>query len=208
MWLNAFILSPLIDLALTPRRVQSSLSHPDTHILRHGQFWQIQHGMFPMPQTQDQGTRSPTTRHGTASVLILLWCDETRPQCKKCVQNKKPCPGYPFSIGLQLRNTEPPPFKRQDSSLSLAPSLIRHDSSTSSAYLPVDHECATPLLTPVVSQNEPVMLCPDCFYPSAPQEWDLLQVNHELLPVQKSLLTLTSPSHRSLITPPKYDFQH
>lgn len=203
--MNASTPSPLIDLILIRHRVQTSLSHSYTHILRHGQFWQIQHGMFPMSQTQGQGTRSPITCHGTAPVLTLLWCDETRPQCKQCVQIKKPCPGYPFSVELQLRNTESTPFDQRDSSLLSTPSLIRHDSSTSPAYLSIDHERVTPLLTYVVSRNEAVMLCPDCFYSSAPQEWDLLQVNHELLPVQKSLLTSISQRHRSLIPPLKYD---
>lgn len=72
----------------------------------------------------------------------------------------------------------------------------------------MDHECTTPLLTPPIGQNEPVILYPDCFHPSAPQESEVLQVKHELLPVQKNLLTVSLPRHRSLTPPPRYDIQH
>jgi len=30
-------------------------------------------------------------------------CDEAKPGCKKCAQIRKPCPGYPFQVQLQLR---------------------------------------------------------------------------------------------------------
>lgn len=63
-------------------------------------------------------------------------------------------------------------------------------------------------MTPPIGQNEPVILYSDCFHPNAPQESEVLQVKPDVLPVQKSLLTVPLPRHRSPTPPPRYDIQH
>lgn len=146
-------------------------------------------------------------------MLTTRSCDEGRPSCRRCLQIKKPCPGYPLFIELHIREDESEDVPLHGSSQSV-PILTRHSSTLSSDYLPADYESAPSLLPPFVltdsqlSEFAPPETSPELAHLHVPRESNPIEVKHELQQIQRSLLAESVRLQRSITPPPKYDVQH
>jgi hypothetical protein len=84
-----------------------------------------------VPQAQDQGRQCCSFPPSEILVLILRQCDEGKPGCKRCAQIRKPCPGYPFQVQLQIRSTSGSPPEASTSPCILSgPVLPPHHPAT------------------------------------------------------------------------------
>lgn len=63
-------------------------------------------------------------RFARVGSLTRSQCDEGKPGCKRCAQIRKPCPGYPFQVHLQIRpSTEGTPEGSGTKSIRPGPPL-------------------------------------------------------------------------------------
>ena len=99
--------------------------------------------MPDLPETQDQGERSPIAWSTGVRSHAYLQCDEALPACTPCLKSDRICPGYIEAFDLVLRD-------QTESIREKVQRKKRTKPSTSSTSPPVD-----PTSTALVNSNYP-----------------------------------------------------
>lgn len=132
-----------------------------------------------MPQAQDQGWPCSSFPPTHVVVLILRQCDEGKPGCKRCAQIRKPCPGYPFQVQLQIRS----------------PSGSSPEGSNSPSVLS----------GPVLPPHRPATTLSQQFADNDQQDTSKVKLEST---ANKAALNRLAPAQRPISPPPRYDIQH
>lgn len=121
--------------------------------------------------------------------LTRYQCDEGKPGCKRCALIRKPCPGYPFQVQLQIRTSSEGSPK---------------DASLGSQFVGPSLPPTQPTVTGQKSSSSSPTSSADPGATGKPQSSQIKTENAE----SDSSLQKLAPAHRSISPPPRYDIQH
>lgn len=138
-----------------------------------------------------------------------MLCDEARPGCRKCAQIRKPCPGYPFSIELQIRPGSTPEIQ-QPVEIQIGSQTTGHEfvPSSQAAIFEIAASVSAIHASPLYQTSS--LYRHEVFHPQAPRETTNLLIKDECYEQAYDFNALEAPQYcaKSISPPPKYDVQH